>query len=86
MCRPFHFTAGLAVARRLRASIFPVTAVLTWRLPNHHDRPSASIGIVAPHDLSEAGGVNNQIRGQARALRRLGTMWPAWTGLFCAGQ
>jgi len=35
------------------------------------DRP-LRIGIVAPYDLSEAGGVNNQIRGQARALRRLG--------------
>ena len=35
------------------------------------DRP-LKIGIVAPYDLSEPGGVNNQIRGQARALRHLG--------------
>jgi phosphatidylinositol alpha-mannosyltransferase len=35
------------------------------------DRP-LRIGIVAPYDLSEPGGVNNQIRGQARALRHLG--------------
>src|SRR3954469_2226813 len=30
------------------------------------------IAIVAPYDLSRPGGVNNQIRAQARALRRLG--------------
>jgi phosphatidylinositol alpha-mannosyltransferase len=30
------------------------------------------IAIVAPYDLSAAGGINNQIRAQARALRRLG--------------
>ena len=30
------------------------------------------IGIVAPYDLSEPGGVTHQIRGQARALRHLG--------------
>ncbi len=30
------------------------------------------IAIVAPYDLSRAGGVNNQIRAQADALRRLG--------------
>src|SRR2546425_423322 len=30
------------------------------------------IGLVAPYDLSRPGGVNNQIRAQARALRRLG--------------
>jgi phosphatidylinositol alpha-mannosyltransferase len=35
------------------------------------DRP-LRIGIVAPYDLSEPGGVNSQIRGQARALRHLG--------------
>ncbi len=30
------------------------------------------IAVVAPYDLSRPGGVNNQIRAQARALRRLG--------------
>jgi phosphatidyl-myo-inositol alpha-mannosyltransferase len=30
------------------------------------------IAIVAPYDLSRPGGINNQIRGQAQALRRLG--------------
>jgi phosphatidyl-myo-inositol alpha-mannosyltransferase len=30
------------------------------------------VAIVAPYDLSAAGGINNQIRAQARALRRLG--------------
>jgi phosphatidylinositol alpha-mannosyltransferase len=30
------------------------------------------VAIVAPYDLSKPGGVNNQIRAQARALRRLG--------------
>jgi phosphatidyl-myo-inositol alpha-mannosyltransferase len=30
------------------------------------------VAIVAPYDLSAAGGINNQIRGQARALRQLG--------------
>jgi phosphatidylinositol alpha-mannosyltransferase len=30
------------------------------------------IGIFAPYDLARTGGVNNQIRSQARALRRLG--------------
>jgi len=33
---------------------------------------SLRIGIVAPYDLSEPGGVTHQIRGQARALRHLG--------------
>ena len=33
---------------------------------------SLSVAIVAPYDLSVAGGVNNQIRGQASALRGLG--------------
>jgi phosphatidylinositol alpha-mannosyltransferase len=33
---------------------------------------SLRIAIVAPYDLSAAGGINNQIRAQARALRRLG--------------
>ena len=30
------------------------------------------IGICAPYDLGQAGGVNTHIRAQARALRRLG--------------
>ena len=30
------------------------------------------IGLFAPYDLARAGGVNNQIRSQARALRRIG--------------
>ena len=34
--------------------------------------PPLRIAIVAPYDLSAAGGINNQIRGQARALRELG--------------
>ena len=33
---------------------------------------SLRVAIVAPYDLSVAGGVNTQIRGQARALRALG--------------
>ena len=33
---------------------------------------SLRIGIFAPYDLARAGGVTNQIRSQARALRRLG--------------
>jgi phosphatidylinositol alpha-mannosyltransferase len=34
--------------------------------------PPLRIAIVAPYDLSADGGINNQIRAQARALRRLG--------------
>ena len=35
-------------------------------------RPSLRVAIVAPYDLSAEGGVNNQIRAQATALRRRG--------------
>jgi phosphatidylinositol alpha-mannosyltransferase len=38
----------------------------------HESAPALRIAIVAPYDLSAAGGINTQIRTQARALRALG--------------
>lgn len=51
--------------------------------------PPLRVALVAPYDLSAAGGINNQIRGQARALRRLGhsvqVFGPA-SGVFESGE
>ena len=38
----------------------------------HQSAPALRVAIVAPYDLSAAGGINTQIRAQARALRALG--------------